>query len=209
MPDIQMDTENNQRGLLALPAGGIKITEAFKDLLGKKEFSAITIADIAGTSGVNATLIYKYFGDKRGLLHHILSDLMDGYLINLEQDLKGIKGALNKLRKLVWSHLNNCETNRVFARIILLEVRNHQGYFESDSYQKVRRYSAMVREIIEEGIRDGDIRNDIPIWSIRQVLFGAIEHQILPRVIKGKAFNAEDMTNDVCNIIFSGIEKRK
>lgn len=209
MPDIQKKQENYPRGSLSLPAGGIKITEAFKALLGRKEFAAITIADIASTSGVNATLIYKYFGDKRGLLHHILNDLLDEYLYNLERDLKGIKGALNKLRKLVWGHLNMYETNRVFARILLLEVRNHQGYFESSSYQKVRRYGLMVREIIEEGVRDDEIRNDIPVWSIRQVLFGAIEHQCLPGVIQGKAFCAEDLTDDVCNIIFSGIEKRK
>jgi TetR/AcrR family fatty acid metabolism transcriptional regulator len=209
MPDIQMNLENRRRGSLSLPAGGVKITEAFKTLLGRKEFAAITIADIAATSGVNAALIYKYFGDKRGLLHHVLGDIIDEYLENLDRDLKGIKGALNKLRKLVWSHLNMYETNRVLSRILLLEVRNHHGYFESNSYQKVRWYSSMVKEIIEEGIRDGDIRGDIPVWSIRQVLFGAIEHQCLPGVIQGKAFCAEDLTDDLCNIIFSGIEKRR
>lgn len=209
MPNSQINPESNRKDTASLPAGGVKITEALKTLLGRKEFGAITVADIAATSGVNAALIYKYFGDKRGLLHHVLGDIIDEYLENLDRDLKGIKGALNKLRKLVWSHLYMYETNRVLARMLLLEVRNHHGYFESKSYQKVQWYSSMVREIIEEGIRDGEIRDDIPVWSIRQVLFGAIEHQCLPGVIQGKAFNAEDLTDDLCNIIFSGIERRK
>ena len=45
MPDIQMNPENRPKGALSLTAGGVKITEAFKALLGGKEFAAITIAE--------------------------------------------------------------------------------------------------------------------------------------------------------------------
>jgi len=208
MSDIQNSRENHQRHSRCLPAGGIKIAEAFKVLLSEKEFSAITINDIVRTSGVNSALIYKYFGDKRGILHKVLSDAMDQYFTDLERDLKGIKGALNKLRKLAWTQINLYEKNRVLARILLLEVKNHHSYFESESYQKIRRYSSIVKEIIEEGIKDGDIRDDISVWSMRQIFMGAIEHLCLPGVIQGKAFSADEFTEDFCNTIFSGIEKR-
>lgn len=95
------------------------------------------------------------------------------------------------------------------ARILLLEVRNHRGYFDSEAYQKIRRYSSIVKEIIEEGVRDGDIRSDIPVWSIRQVLIGAFEHLSLPGVIYGESFSAEDLTEDLCSILFGGIAARK
>jgi AcrR family transcriptional regulator len=209
MPDIEMNQASHHTVPLPLPAGGVKITEAFKELLSKKEFSAITISDIANNAGVNAALIYKYFGDKRGLLHYFLSDLMDGYFKNFEKDVKGIKGALNKLRKLIWSSIDAYETNRVFARVLLLEVRNHKSYFESDSYRKTLLYSSLLKETIEEGVREGDIRDDIPVMSILQALFGAMDYLCLNKIIKGKSFCPEDLTDDLCNIIFSGIEKQK
>jgi len=209
MLDTHDRGENHRTHPFSLPAGGTKIVEAFKVLLSEKEFAAITIADIVNISGVNSALIYKYFGDKRGILHKVLADGLDQYLSDLERDLKGIKGSLNKLRKLVWTQISLYENNRVIARILLLEVRNHHSYFVSESYQKIRRYSSIIREIIEEGIKDGDIRDDIPVWSIRQIFIGAVEHLCLPGVIQRQAFSADDLTGDLCSIIFTGIEKRK
>ena len=191
------------------PPGRMKIAEAFKTLFSEKEFNAITTADIARTAGVNEALIYKYFGDKRGLLHQVICETLTQYLDNLEVDLKGIKGALNKLRRLVWLHFNRYSNDRVLARSLLLEVRNFRGYFDSESYQHVRRYGQMLKDIIEEGVREGEIRDDIPVWSIRQVLLGGIEHLCLPGVIFGRSFSPDDFTEALCDILFSGIEKRK
>ncbi len=190
------------------PPGRIKITEAFKTLLSEKEFGAITTADIARTSGVNEALIYKYFGDKRGLLHQVLCEILDQYLDNLETDLKGIEGALNQLRRLVWLHMNRFANDRVFARSLLLEVRNFRGYFDSESYRRSRRYGQILTEIIEAGVREGEIRDDIPVWSIRQALLGIVEHLCLPSVVFGKVFSPDEFTEDLCTMLFNGIAKR-
>ena len=96
------------------PPGRLKIVQALKALLEHKEFSAITTAEIAGKAGVTEALIYKYFRDKRDLLHQVLREYLEDYMVQLDRDLKGIKGALNKLRKLIWSHINVYATNRVF-----------------------------------------------------------------------------------------------
>jgi AcrR family transcriptional regulator len=189
----------------AAPAGSIRIAEALEELLAEKEFSLITFDDIVRTSGVGAPLVYRYFGSKRGLLHHVLNENIDVYLEVLERDLKGIKGALNKLRKLIFTQLDLYESNRVLAKILLLEVRNHHSYFESEAYEKIRSYSRIIRDIIEDGVREGEIRKDIPARSIRQVIIGGFEHLALPSVISGKPFSAEDLTNDLCTIIFNGI----
>jgi TetR/AcrR family fatty acid metabolism transcriptional regulator len=188
------------------PRGKIKIAEALISLLEEKEFNAITTAQISQRSGVNEALIYKYYGDKRGLLHQVLGDYLDDYLNQLERDLKGVKGTLNKLRRLIWSHLNLYESNWVLTQILLLEVRSCPGYFESESYAQVKRYSKMLMKILEEGIRKGDLRGDIPTTSMRQVILGGIEHMCLPKIIYKKHYSPEDLTKDLFEIIFAGIE---
>ena len=45
----------------ALPPGRIKIENALLALLEKKDFNAITTAEIAQKAGVTEPLIYKYF----------------------------------------------------------------------------------------------------------------------------------------------------
>jgi TetR/AcrR family transcriptional regulator, fatty acid metabolism regulator protein len=189
-----------------LPPGRVKIAEALIALLEGKEFSAITTAEIAKTAGVTEALIYKYFHDKRDLLHQVLREYLERYLLQFQFDLKGIKGAVNKLRKLIWSHLNIYSTNRVFARILSLEVRNHPDYYKSETYDLVKRYSNVVLDIIEEGVQNGEIRNDVSPKLLRQIVLGAIEHVCLTGIIFDREIAPEELTEDLCKCLFAGIE---
>lgn len=191
-----------------LPPGRIKITRALKSLLEKKEFGAITTAEIAKKAGVTDALIYKYFKDKRDLLHQVLSEYLEQYRTQITLDLKGIKGTFNKLRKLIWSHINVYATNRVFARILLIEVRNYPDYYRSETYGRVKEYSDTVLQIINEGIRNREIRDDLPPKLLRHSILGSIEQVCLSGIIFGKDINSDDLTEQLCEIIFKGIERK-
>jgi TetR/AcrR family fatty acid metabolism transcriptional regulator len=190
------------------PPGKIKIAKALRTLLAEKEFGAITTSEIARTAGVTEALIYKYFRDKRDLLHQVLGDYLDHLISSAETDVKGIKGALNKLRKIIWSHVNMYATNRVFAKILLLEVRNYPDYFNSDAYQTVKRYSSIILEIIQEGVANGEIRKDVPATIMRQAVLGAIEHACLPAVIFNREISPDDLTDELSELIFYGMSNR-
>lgn len=191
-----------------LPPGRIKIVRSLAALLETKEFGAITTAEIARNAGVTEALIYKYFKDKRDLLHQVLSEYLEQYRRQILLDLGGIKGAFNRLRKLIWSHINVYATNRVFARILLIEVRNYPDYYKSETYGRVKEYSDIVRSIIEEGIRTGEIRSDLPPKLIRHGILGSIEQVCLAGIIFGQKIDPDDLTEKLCKFIFRGIEKR-
>jgi len=174
--------------------------------LTKKTFNTITTAEIAKTAGVTEALIYKYFQDKRDLLHQLLQEYLEEYIVQFNHDLKGIKGALNKLRKLIWTHINVYSTNRVFARILLIEVRNNQDYYHSETYQLVKTYSNVMLELIEEGVATGEIRNDIPMKLMRQCILGSIEHICLTGIIFNREMSPDQLTDDLCEFLFKGIE---
>jgi|SRR5271157_5504776 len=191
-----------------LPPGKVKIMEALKVLLEQKEFTSITTSELAATAGVTEGLIYKYFKDKRDVLHVVLSDYVDFFLTRLEKELRDTKGALNKLRKLIRIHITMYAHNRVFSRILILEVRNHPDYFHSDAYSTVKRYTSLLMGIIEEGRAEGFIRRDIPPAVIRQLILGGIEHTCLPSVLFHHALNPEGVSEQLCELIFRGIMER-
>lgn len=193
----------------SLPPGRIKITQALKLLLERKEFGAVTTAEIAKQAGVTEALIYKYFKDKRDLLHQVLREYLEQYQVQVENDLKGIKGALNKLRKLIWSHINVYATNRVFAKILLLEVRNHPDYYKSGTYDLVKIYSDTVLRIIEEGVRNREIREDLNPKLIRLGIIGSIEQVCLSGIVFDREIAPDDITENLCEFIFKGIERVK
>lgn len=191
------------------PPGRIKIVQALISLLEQKEFNAVTTAEIAKKAGVTEALIYKYFKDKRDLLHQVLREYLEQYGVYLDHDLKGIKGALNKLRKLIWSHINIYARNRVFARILLVEARTNLDYYKSETYNLVKRYSNTVLSIIEEGIRNQEIRDDLEPTLIRHGILGSIEQICLSGVIFGREIEPDKLTEELCELLFKGLERKE
>ncbi len=200
--EIEKDTNSKPS-----PPGRIKIIQAFKQLLETNDFDAITWAEIAKTAGVNEGLIYKYFNNSRNLLHEVLAEFLKRYLLEIDIALKGINGALNKLRKYIWCQINSANRERVFARIYILEVRTFSGYFQSETYKLTQAYDKILTEIIEEGVKNGEIRDDVSKSHIRTTIFGAIEHICLPAIIFNREMSPDDLTEDLCKIIFSGLKK--
>jgi len=133
---------------------------------------------------------------------------LEQYGVQLEHDLKGIKGALNKLRKLIWSHINVYATNKVFARIILVEARTHPDFYKSETYQLVKRYSDTVLSIIEEGVRSQEIRDDIPATLIRYGILGSIEQICLSGVTFGREISPDELSEDLYELLFKGFERK-
>jgi TetR/AcrR family transcriptional regulator, fatty acid metabolism regulator protein len=204
MPTAANNTVRTSKGRPP-PPGRVKIVASLKKLLAEKDFGAITTAEIAKTAGVTEALIYKYFKDKRDLLHQILCDYLEQYRARIIQDLRGVKGALNKLRKLVWSHINVYATNRVFAKILLIEVRNYPDYYKSETYERVKEYSDIVLKIIDEGIQNHEIRNDISSKLIRHGILGGIEQVCLSGITFGRDIDPDDLTEQLCEFFFKGI----
>jgi len=202
---VNRDMKNSKEK--PLPPGRIKIVLALKALLGQKDFSTITTAEIAKTAGVTEALIYKYFKDKRDLLHQLLSEYLEQYRAQLLQSIRGINGAFNRLRKLIWYHINVYATNRVFAKILLIEVRNYPDYYKSETYKRVKEYSDVVLKVIEEGVQNAEIRSDLPPKLIRYGILGSIEQVCLSGIIFGKKINPDELTEQLCEFIFSGIKK--
>ena len=188
------------------PPGRIRIADALRLLLEEKDFSAITTAEIAGTAGVTEALIYKYFKDKRDLLYQVLREYLERYEAQFIMDVKGIKGALNKLRRLLWSHMNVYATDRVFAKILLVQVRSFSDYYSSEPYRLVKKYSNVLLDIIKEGIETGEIRDDIDPGTIRQVILGALEHVCLTSIVFDREISPDELSENLCELIFRGIE---
>jgi len=191
------------------PPGRIKIVQALTQLLIQKDFNSITTAEIAKTAGVTEGLIYKYFNDKRDLLYKVLLELFELFLLRMKKDLSGTEGVLNKLRTVIRFSLHWYDRQRVFTRILLIEVRNSPDFFKSDAYQKcVREYSKIIIDIINEGIQNGEIHKSIKPAVIRQVIQGSIEHACLPGIIFDRKMSPESVADDLCRIIFMGIKNK-
>ena len=199
------DSAKKQTSQSTQPLARVKLADALRHLLNEKDFNSITTAEIAKTAGANEALIYRYFKDKRGLLHQVLVEYLEDFVGQMKLDIRGIKGAANKLRKIIWRTIWFYNNDRVFAKILLLEVRNFPGYFESQAYQMVVTYSRLILEILEEGVGDGEIRDDLTTRQMRQIILGGIEHLCLPALIFGRDLSTDKAAEALSEAVLDGI----
>ncbi|MGO9568918.1 MAG: TetR/AcrR family transcriptional regulator [Desulfomonilaceae bacterium] len=190
-----------------VPPGGVKIMEALKLLLQEKCFDAITTAEISRMAGASEALIYRYFKDKRGLLHKVLAEYTLDHLLQIRSDVDHVQGALNKLRKLMKGTISFHKKNRVFSQILLLDVRNYPGYFDSDAYELVKQYARLIDEIVEEGIRNKEIREDISMACVKDVIVGSIEHACLRSVVFDWEFDEELLARNLSETVIGGLAR--
>ena len=120
------------------PAGRRKIIRALTKLMGDKDFHSITTAEIAETAGVTEGLIYKYFRDKKDLLYQVLNDIFIQFNNTVISRIADKPTAVEKLEIIVHTSIEYLLANRVFAKMLLLEVRNSPVFFNSEAYAMVR-----------------------------------------------------------------------
>ena len=200
--------ENNHylyKTIQSTPQGKIKLAIGLEKLLETKDFNSITTAEISKKSGVNESLIYRYFKDKWGMLHYILAEHQKNSLQQFYSDLICINGAVSKLKYLIWKTLDNWNKERVYAKILLIEVRNSKGYYESETYLIVKEFCRLIRTLIRDGINNGEIIKDVSPWFLMQVILGSIEHVVLPCIIFDKPYNTDQFAENLFQIIFKNI----
>ena len=186
------------------PPGRQKIIEALTQLMRTRDFHSVTTAEIAQRAGVTEGLIYKYFSSKKDLLYQVLDDLFARFNEAVLERIAGTSSAIQQLDIIIASSIEYYAANRVFARILLLEVRNSQDYFTSEAYERVKTYARRIRDIIDQGIAKGEIKSDIDPQILRNVILGAIEHACLGEIIFSRKLDAQVVTQSISTILFNG-----
>lgn len=186
------------------PPGRRKIVKALIQLMQTKDFQSVTTAEIAAAAGVTEGLIYKYFKNKKDLLYQVLNEIFIRFHETVLKRCAGKKSAVEKLKIIINASIDHYTANRVFARILLLEVRNSEDYFSSHAYQIVKLYSRNILDIIQAGIQHGELKPDLDPIVFRKVILGAIEHACLGEVIFSGNLDAQAITDEISNIIFNG-----
>ncbi|MCP4673909.1 MAG: TetR/AcrR family transcriptional regulator [Desulfobacula sp.] len=186
------------------PPGKIKIIESFCALIAQKDFHSITTAQIAENAQVTEGLIYKYFKDKKDLLYQVLNEHFLKFQVKIEAGIAKETSCIKQLEIIIFSSLESYVQNRIFSRILLLEVRNSLDFFNSTTYKMVRKYSNTILEIIEKGIKEGELKSDLDALILRKIILGAIEHACLGEVIFGRELDIEKVSTGISNIIFNG-----
>ncbi|MCP3901404.1 MAG: TetR/AcrR family transcriptional regulator [Desulfobacteraceae bacterium] len=188
------------------PPGRIKIIKSLSTLMEKKDFDSITTSEIASEAGVTEGLIYKYFKDKKDLLYKILEEHFQIFQEKIDITIENKTNSIERLEVIINTSLESWTASKVFAKILLLEVRSYPDYYKSRAYELIKVYAKTVTNIIGQGIEAGEIRKDIDKRILTKIILGAIEHACIGDVIFERDIDINHISKNICKTIFKGIQ---
>lgn len=202
-----MSRSQEKRAVVRLPRAERmhQIESAARVLFHNRGYTAATISEIAAAAGISEAAIYKFYNNKRDLLHTLLKDWYMGMLDDFYEKLAGVQGARAALRLIIWQHLKSIKESPDLCRLFYSEVRSLPDYYETELYELNRRYTLVLIDVVKKGIASGELRSDTSPVMVRDVIFGAIEHRVTPFLMERSSIDIDEMTNQLCALVFNGI----
>ncbi|MFH0730533.1 MAG: TetR/AcrR family transcriptional regulator [Pseudomonadota bacterium] len=188
-----------------------RILNAAQEIISEKGLKDTTIFDIASKADVVDSIIYYYFKNKEDLLFCAIDSQMKSATAELLCHLKGVLGPVSKLGKMVWCHLHANDFSQGDERIrkhLLLECRANKSFYQHESYKSLRKYAAVLLDILKEGVAEGNFRGDLNLAVVRDFIFGLLDEESLSCLAAREITETTPDFNPIMSLILSMIENQ-
>ena len=163
------------------------------------------VSDVARSAGVADGTVYLYFKNKDDLLTSIFSWAMGEFLTRARTELAEIANAKQKLLSFAKLHFSLLEQERDIAIVFQIELRQSTKFMEQFSTTYLAAYLQMLREIIEEGQKNGLFRSTLNAKLIAKLLFGMLDEMATNWVLSHGNHSLTEMAEPVLDIFFNGV----
>jgi TetR/AcrR family fatty acid metabolism transcriptional regulator len=169
-----------------------RIINSAKKLFAEQGYQKTTIVDISKRAGLSEAALYEYFQGKESLLL-MIPDLWVSELVrDLDEQLFGVKGSVNKLRKYLWWYMRRVEQSPLDAKIVYLFLKTNANFLNTEVYSNVKNFYAYLFDIFEEGRKTGEMKADLNSRAARDIFVGTMDHIISRWLLKDMSYSLFD-----------------
>lgn len=175
------------------------------ELFAERGFVGTSIRDIAKATGLSISNIYHHFGNKEGLLLSILEAASQRVLSNLQEASSQPGTPLERLRRLIETHLQLSRSLKKEAKIFFLDEEHlsPEGYKANLKYQ--REILAIYREHLVALQEAGEVSFHSPTIAAFNIL-GVLNWHLRWYRPQGRMSFAET-SQEVTEFILHGITR--
>lgn len=131
------------------------------ELFGEKGFGATTVDEIAERAGVAKGTVYYHFGSKVELVEALIAEGLEPLERQMREVVAGTGSAREALEALVRAELAFIRDNRQFAKLVVTELWREDRVWRETLMLIRQRIVSVIREQVERGIAEGELRNDL------------------------------------------------
>ena len=179
-----------------------EIIRTAANLFKERGYSAVTMRDLAAAMGIKAASLYNHISSKQELLKEIIIDIAEEFTRGMNHIRSSDFDTLKKLRDIIALHVRITSQNTDG----MASLNNDWMHLEEqlDYYLELRHtYETNCREIIMEGIEQGDLKNENPeiiLFSILTTL-----RSLYLWIPKKEDLNADELAHSLCELLIEGI----
>jgi TetR/AcrR family transcriptional regulator, fatty acid metabolism regulator protein len=182
-----------------------RILRAATKLFAEQGYQKTTIVEISREAGFSEAALYEYFQGKEDLLNAIPNAWAAEAVEEIKEQLFGIKGAANKLRKFLWWYLRYIEKHSFTAKVVFLHLKVSRTFVDTSVYLNVKTFYSFLIDILEEGRTSGEFREDLNPYLARAVFIGTIEHTVIRWLLKDMSYSLFDTLEHTFEILMNGV----
>ena len=151
-------------------------------LFGESGVDGTRMAEIAKRAAVAEGTVYLYYKTKHDLLEAVVDRFWRELTAGARQALTPNETVSTQLRELATYHLTSLIDD---FKIVDITSRARQWHGKpSRELPQIREYVRVFDDIIQRGINSGELEASTPIWQIRDVFYGTLEHSARTLVIR-------------------------
>jgi AcrR family transcriptional regulator len=185
------------------------IMDAARSVFRERGYEDAPLSEIAERANVVEGSIYRYFENKRDLLVKVIEDWYDSMLADYAEQLAGIRGTRNRLRFMLWRHLKTIHEEPALCDLMFQYLRTGRDYSHTTVHDLNREYTRQTLDIIKEGIAAGELRSDIKLRLVRDMIYGCVEHHTWAYLRGEGTFDPDKSADSIVDLVMGGLQVRQ
>ena len=185
-----------------------RIINSAKKLFAEQGYQKTTIIDISKRAGLSEAALYEYFQGKESLLL-MIPDLWVSELVrDLDEQLFGVKGTVNKLRKYLWLYMRRVEQSPLDAKIVYLFLKTNANFLNTEVYSNVKNFYSYLFDIFEEGRKTGEMKADLNSRAARDIFVGTMDNIISRWLLKDMSYSLFDNLENTFDLMVDAFKAK-
>jgi len=158
----------------------VEIIKAATKLIGEKGIQNVTTKHLAEEIGFSEPALYRHFKGKTDILVSVLEYFREKTRSSLDPLLAKQASGLEKVHQLIKYQFNMFTNNPAVIMVIFAETSFQYDKKLSSTVSKLlNQKKQLVIKILEEGIKDGSVRNDADVEQLTSIILGSMRFNVL------------------------------
>lgn len=185
-----------------------KIFEVSGRLFKEKGFENTTVDEITKEAGIAKGTFFNYFPTKESLLSYfgeIKEELIYGLIEN--ETMKNIS-TKEKIKNILICLAESCEKDKELTKLLIFEHTRHMEHScvgQDGSKNSLHRLTKFVYGLLEEGVRDGDVKNSIDISVAADIITGIHLYSLIVWLKSESEMCFSNNISEKIDVLFEGI----